>query len=416
MKQQPSARAQLTPPRDLVSGSTPWPTIRVPHSSRWPGRPLSTEVAIIGTGISGALIADALTDAGHDVLLIDRRQPGAGSTRASTALLQYEIDTPLSRLAEQIGPVSAGQIWRRSRLAVDALHDRVHQLQLDCDWEERPALCLDGNVLSPRGLQAEQAARRRAGFQAEYLTAAEVERVTQIRGRAALRTSRNYQCDPARLTSGLLWRAHERGARILAPFNLVALETRRNRVYMRTVDGHSISARFVIFATGYELPKIVEAKGHSVHSTWVIEVQPHRCDQPPLRHLIWEASDPYLYIRSTHCGRIVCGGADEEFAGPDARDAKLPSKSAYLQRRLIAMMPHFQGDLTRAWCGSFGGSTDGTPTMGRIPGYPLCYCVLGYGGNGITFSMLAAHLIRSDIEGRPDPDAHLFSFDRSSTK
>ena len=39
-----------------------------------------------------------------------------------------------------------------------------------------------------------------------------------------------------------------------------------------------------------------------------------------------------------------------------------------------------------------------------------CYAVLGYGGNGITFSMVAAQLIRGLINGTGDPDEDLFAF------
>jgi len=39
-----------------------------------------------------------------------------------------------------------------------------------------------------------------------------------------------------------------------------------------------------------------------------------------------------------------------------------------------------------------------------------CYAALGYGGNGITFSMLAAQLIQRSICGACDPDTDLFAF------
>ena len=32
------------------------------------------------------------------------------------------------------------------------------------------------------------------------------------------------------------------------------------------------------------------------------------------RPSIWEASDPYLYMRATADGRVICGGEDEEFS------------------------------------------------------------------------------------------------------
>ena len=54
-----------------------------------------TEILVIGGGITGALISDALMDAGYEVTLIDRRDIGQGSTSATTSMLQYEIDEPL---------------------------------------------------------------------------------------------------------------------------------------------------------------------------------------------------------------------------------------------------------------------------------------------------------------------------------
>jgi glycine/D-amino acid oxidase-like deaminating enzyme len=60
--------------------------------------------------------------------------------------------------------------------------------------------------------------------------------------------------------------------------------------------------------------------------------------------------------------------------------------------------------------GSFGGSPNGMPTIGPIPGYPKCYAVMGYGGNGITFSMLSTKLITAAILGRVLPEARLFAF------
>lgn len=43
---------------------------------------------------------------------------------------------------------------------------------------------------------------------------------------------------------------------------------------------------------------------------------------------------------------------------------------------------------------------------------PGAHFALGYGGNGITFSLVAAEIITGTITGRPDPDADLFGFGR----
>lgn len=54
------------------------------------------DVIVLGGGITGALIAHTLCKKGVAVVVIDKRDIGWGSTSASTAMLQYEIDTELS--------------------------------------------------------------------------------------------------------------------------------------------------------------------------------------------------------------------------------------------------------------------------------------------------------------------------------
>jgi glycine/D-amino acid oxidase-like deaminating enzyme len=138
---------------------------------------------IIGAGISGALIAEALTDAG-----ITCRNPGQarraeGSTTATTALVQYELDAPLIKLSEMVGRDKAERIWRRSRLAVDALRERSRILGIKADVTNRDSLYLSGNVLSHAALQREGDARRRAGFNATFFDKREVYERFGVKGR-----------------------------------------------------------------------------------------------------------------------------------------------------------------------------------------------------------------------------------------
>ena len=63
-----------------------------------------------------------------------------------------------------------------------------------------------------------------------------------------------------------------------------------------------------------------------------------------------------------------------------------------------------------AWTGSFGTSQSGLPAIGPLRGKPNCFAVLGFGGNGITFAMIAAQVIRGYLRGPRDPDADVFAF------
>ena len=128
--------------------------------------------------------------------------------------------------------------------------------------------------------------------------------------------------------------------------------------------------------------------------------------------IIWEASDPYLYIRTTPEGHVICGGEDEEISDEKLRDSKLEEKAAALSKKLAALLPDLETTAEFMWAGSFGDSRTGTPTIGRIPGMNNCYAAMGYGGNGITFSVMASQILRSAITGEADPDKALFSFHR----
>jgi len=154
----------VTVKRDLRTGRSIWFDRRLPSIQSSPlSAPVSCDILVVGAGISGSIIAEALSDAGLQVAIVDRRGPIQGSTAASTALLQYEIDTPLSVLSTQIGRERAERIWRRSRLAVDALRERTRSLGINAQQATRDSLYLSGNVLDAGGLEIETEARRRAG-------------------------------------------------------------------------------------------------------------------------------------------------------------------------------------------------------------------------------------------------------------
>ena len=77
-------------------------------------------MVIVGAGISGAFMANELAR-DFQVAVVDRRGPVLGSTLASTAMLQWELDLPLTALADQIGPADAARVYTRSRAAVPSL-------------------------------------------------------------------------------------------------------------------------------------------------------------------------------------------------------------------------------------------------------------------------------------------------------
>jgi glycine/D-amino acid oxidase-like deaminating enzyme len=127
---------------------------------------------------------------------------------------------------------------------------------------------------------------------------------------------------------------------------------------------------------------------------------------------MWETARPYLYMRTTSDGRILVGGEDVPFRNPKARDALLKRKIQKVQKRFSELYPEISLEAAYTWAGTFGETQDGLPFIGKTPEYPNAYFALGYGGNGITYSLIAAELLRDALLGENNPDATIFRFDR----
>jgi glycine/D-amino acid oxidase-like deaminating enzyme len=397
---------------DLWTGAPLWLQRRVPtvpRERRFSSK-IAADIVVIGAGISGALAADVLSEAGLSVVVVDRRGPVKGSSAASTALIQYEIDEPLTRLARKIGSNAAVRHYRRSKLAVDALVERANRECVSADLVRRDSLYLAGDVLDAAGLEAEGRARQRAGFEVSLLRRLALKPGYGIARTAALRSFGNYAANPVRFTAGFLNAAIGRGAKLVAPEEVTEVTETARGVVVTTRASSRIHARFAVYATGYEMPVKISPKHHRLKSTWVIATRPQRRVLWSGECLIWEASDPYLYLRTTAEGRIICGGCDENFKDETERDALLNRKTALLERKLARMFAAVDPRAEFRWTGTFGATPTGTPSIGFLPYRNRTLAIFGYGGNGFTFSMIAAQVIRGLVLGEGDPDADLYAF------
>lgn len=398
---------------DLRTGQPVWSAYRAPAvPTDGLIRDVNTDVLVVGMGISGAMMAEALTADGHRVICIDRRGPLKGSTAATTALVAFEIDQPLSTLSKMVGRASAQQAWRRSRLAVSNLAGRIAELGINCGLSRMPSLYLAGTMLGPPELRDEAEARRLAGIGAICLTRQQLAEKFGIDREGAILGHGNIALDPRKLTAGLLLKSLERKARFYAPVEATMIEDSAEAVVVGTRDGPTITARHVVLATGYELVDIVPAAAHRIISTWAIATRPQPRKLWPDAAFIWEASEPYLYMRTTVDGRVICGGEDEDFIDEARRDALIADKSTRIAEKLGLIFPHLDTRPDFAWTGSFGTTTTGLPYIGAMPRHPRIHAVLGYGGNGITFSQVASEIVPASINGLDDTDARLFAFNR----
>lgn len=399
---------------DLRSASPFWPLeaglIRTYPTLK---RDETCQVAIIGGGITGALVADRLARAGTDCVLVEERDIGGGSTSASTGLLQYEIDTHLVDLAEIHGLEKAARAYRLCWEAIDALEALAHGLGIAEAFQRVPSLYLASSEEDVPLLEEEAVLRRARGMEVEFWGASEIAARFPFSFPAALWSEQAAQANPYRLAHALLGRAARQGARIYDRTRIGKADPHARGVTLAAETGSIVEAEHVVFATGYAVPRCLPPKLVSLNSTYALVSEP---DSVPgswhRRSLIWETARPYLYLRTTPDGRVLMGGADEPFKNAKARDALIGSKAEALAARFGELFPGDPPEVAYVWAGTFGETRDGLGYIGAAPEFSRGYFALGYGGNGITYGVIAAALLADLLAGRPNPDAELFSFSR----
>lgn len=406
----PHPAVRATERRDLRTGRSVWQDSgRRAVRTRVLRGDVTGEVAVVGAGISGALMAYTLARRGVSTVVLDRREPVHGSTLASTALLQFEIDVSLTELSRRIGTARARRAWRRSLAGVRALSRLVHRAAIDCDYAPRRSLYLSGDVYGARALAREVAARGRAGIPGRFLDASALTRRFGIERTGAILSPGSAVANPAQLAADLLRAAVRMGARIYSPADVRDVSAGRSSVQLHTACGATVHALDAVFCTGYELPNSLRLAGQEVKSTWAIAARPSAPLPPWVRStVVWEAADPYLYLRTTSDGSVVAGGEDESSATRHANHALLARKATRIEQKVEALLPGAKLQRTHAWGGAFGESTTGLPIIDLLPEQPHCHVVAGFGGNGITYSMIAAQITSARLRGRPDPDADLY--------
>lgn len=403
---------------DLLSPRPFWP-IRDGLPATFPPLATSTscDVAIIGGGISGALIAVALVDAGLEVVLLDRREVAHGSTAGNTGLMLYETDVMLHRLVRRFGRTRAERAFQRCRTAIDVLECNVRRSRLDCGFERKTSLYVAASAGHVPRLRREFAARCAGGFEAAWWPRRRIASESTLPHAAAIASPGAAQLDAYRLTYGLLLAAQRAGARIHDRTTVTRRHLRPSGVELATSRGGRVRARHVVVATGYEAESFLPRRYGALHSTFALVSEPVPdgafSGWPAERALIWDTGDPYLYLRTTSDGRAMIGGGDEPFRDPDERDRLLGAKAAALERRFRRFFPQIPLERSTAWAGTFGVTDDGLPYIGQHQGIPHTWFALGFGGNGTTFSVIAAEIIREGILGRRDPDAEFFGFERA---
>jgi glycine/D-amino acid oxidase-like deaminating enzyme len=398
---------------DLRTGTPFWRTIETQPIEAHPLEgEIDCEVAVIGGGITGALVSHALIRAGVDVVVVDSRELGTGSTAASTGLLQYEIDVPLVDLIQDVGEAHAVHAYRRGLRAIDEIEQLVETLGDDCGFARRSTLYFASRPEDAADLKREFECRQYFDFEVQFWNAERIRAQTSINAPAAIYSAGDGQIDPLRFTRALLEKSQVEGLRIFSK-TCVRQTDRLPARFVLTCERGQINARSIVYAAGYEAGHFLPHPIGSLHSTYAVASEPLADSAGwPDGCLLWETARPYFYARQTADGRAIIGGEDTEYSDDHTHETLVHGKAERLLRRFASLFPSIDFVPACAWAGTFGETQDGLAYIGAFPGRDGEFFAMGYGGNGITFSQIAGRLIVDLFLGRPNDDAAVFRFGR----
>lgn len=377
---------------------------------------IEAEIVVIGGGISGALTSHALMEKGHDVVLIDRRDIAFGSTAATTAMLQYEIDVPLYKLSDMIGEEGAVACYKAGIDAIDRLKNLVSGLQLDCGYQQKQSLFVAHNKKAEKWLFDEYTLRNKHSMGVQWLNAKNIWEQYGLKTCGGILSQTAGSVDAYKLAHELISYNAKRGMRVYDQTQIEKYDFDADEIVTLTLANDiKLQCKKVIFCSGFESTQLLKENVAKLFYTYASVSEEGINLNENLKHtLVWDTADPYSYMRTTDDGRLLIGGEDSATNIPFFQQRIKESKARKLKKKLEKLIPGIDFIDDFNWGGTFGTTEDGLPYIGKSPEYNNALFVLGFGGNGITFSVQAMQIIPDLLAGVENKLAHYYRFGRKN--
>ncbi|MGC4231975.1 MAG: FAD-binding oxidoreductase [Niabella sp.] len=372
------------------------------------------DVLIVGGGITGSLIAHQCIKDGYKTILVDKREIANGSSSATTSMLQYEIDTPLYELIEKIGEKGAVASYRACSRSIDQLGEIAGKIKSRAGFKKKDSLYFAALKKDVEDLKKEFETRKKAGFDVKWMEADKIVKKYDLHETyGGILSKQGASVDAFMLVHEILAYNQKKGLHVYDRTELtnVKYSSRTNEVILNT--GATIRCKKIVYCVGYESASMIKEKFVDLISTYAIvsEVMPGICRRYK-DVLIWNTADPYIYLRTTDDDRMLIGGEDEEFRNPQKRDLLIGKKEQKLLHSFEKYLPQIPFRSDFAWAGTFGETKDGLPYIGTHKDFKNSYFVLGFGGNGITFSVTGMEMVSNWLKGKKHLLTPYFAFGR----
>lgn len=357
----------------------------------------TTDVCIIGAGISGLTIAYNLLQQGLQVLVIEKESIGQNETGFSTAHISNALDDRYALLEKWHG-VEGGRLAYESHTeAIDHIERIIAKEKLDCDYTRAEGYLFLGQGHDESLLQEEMRAAREAGFKdVEFLARAPV---SFFESGPCLRFPRQAQFNPFKYLKGLALAVRSWGGEIFTQTHAVSIHGGVPG-QVKSDGGFTISSQHIVVATNVPINDLVTMHTkEAAYRTYAIGLPIPAAHVVP--SLFWDTSDPYHFVREHYMPNknydvLIVGGEDHRVGQCEHPEKQYAKLLEWTQLRL-----GINSEVLYKWSGQIIEPIDGLAYIGRNPGdYENVYIVSGDSGHGITHGTIAGMIIPDLIAGQ----------------
>ena len=358
-------------------------TVDIPRRQLLKGD-LSADVAVIGAGMAGALIADRLRGHGIRAVVLEASRIGSGQTRNTTAKITSQHGMICRALIDRFGRELARQYASANEQAIREYAALIRERDMDCDFLELPAYLYSG--MDAEALRQEAEAAASLGIEASFTREAGLP--FPIAG--AVRFDRQAQFHPLKFLNAVC-----EGLEIYEDSPVTSVREHE----VTTPDGR-VRADHIVFATHYpfiNVPGWYFMRMHQERS-YVLALE---CDWQP-EGMYFGVDPGGASLRGAE-GVVLLGGENHR-AGENEQGGCYQA----LRDRAKALLPGCRE--VACWSAQDCMTLDGLPYIGPYAAsMPSWHVATGFGKWGMTGSMVAAMLIADTIAGRAPAWAEVFS-------
>lgn len=209
-----------------------------------PGDERAVDVAVIGAGITGLVTAALFARAGSEVVVLEARHVGAGTTGRTTAKVTQLQGTMLQRIRRGVDGRSLEAYVESQRVAFDWLVGFAEQH--DVPLEHRAAVTVALEPDAAERIETEHDLARSHGLPTELVRSTELPFPTY----GAVRLDDQAQIEPLHLLAALAAEVRAAGGRIVEGARVTGVRaSRAEPALLRTTAG-PLRAERVVVATG----------------------------------------------------------------------------------------------------------------------------------------------------------------------